>query len=419
MLLGNSINGISISIDAITTSLVEDKPEIELFLSFGATKYEAISRIFSFAVQKGAMPVLNMMRLVGIVSIPGMMTGQLLGGSSVMVAARYQMMILFLIAICTLSTILASSFMVIESSFCAHQLLKPDHFVKNHEMTLFGTIFWLGGGIVSGTSGEGSDGSYIMYKRLNEMENASSISSTGLNVFPLMEPKGDPGFSVLDVFGLGRSFSDGPESFGQRVLFQDVSFELNEGELFLVQGASGTGKSEFFRILAGLSPIGDGSIQLDGKDWKDEYTGNGAAEWRKQVLYVTQNKVQIPGTPIQFIRKINSFDSWKGDNELYETIQDMVRQTSTYLFKWGLNMDCLEKEWNALSGGEAQRVLLAIAMSSKPRVLLLDEVTSALDMNAKLSVEQSIREYMDEENGSVLWISHDDDLPRRMLQLHI
>jgi putative ABC transport system permease protein len=71
MLLGNSINGISISIDAITTSLVEDKPEIELFLSFGASKYEAISRILSFAVLKGAMPVLNMMRLVGIVSIPG------------------------------------------------------------------------------------------------------------------------------------------------------------------------------------------------------------------------------------------------------------------------------------------------------------------------------------------------------------
>ena len=71
MLMGNSINGISISIDAITTSLVEDKSEIELFLSFGASKYEAIGRLFSFAVQKGAMPVLNMMRLVGIVSIPG------------------------------------------------------------------------------------------------------------------------------------------------------------------------------------------------------------------------------------------------------------------------------------------------------------------------------------------------------------
>jgi ABC-type iron transport system FetAB ATPase subunit len=307
--------------------------------------------------------------------------------------------------------------MVVESSFCAHQLLKPDHFVKNHETTLFGTVFWLGGRIMPGTTGESSNESAIMFERLNEMENASPISSAGLNVFPLMEPKNDPGFPVLDVFGLRRSFSDGPESFGQRVLFQDVSFEMGEGELFLVKGASGTGKSEFCRILAGLSPIEDGSIQLDGKDWKDEYTGKGAAEWRKQVLYVTQHKVQIPGTPIQFIRKINSFDSWTGDNELYESIQDMVRQTSTYLIKWGLNMDCLEKEWNTLSGGEAQRALLAIALSSKPRVLLLDEVTSALDMNAKLSVEQSIQEYMDEEKGSVLWISHDDDLPRRMLQL--
>eukprot|EP00536_Pseudo-nitzschia_multiseries_P004554 jgi/Psemu1/188348/e_gw1.76.97.1 len=130
MLLGNSINGISIALDTITTSLVERQAEVDLYLSFGATQYEAVSSMVAHAIQKGATPSLNMMCVVGIVSIPGMMTGQILGGSSPMVAARYQAMILFLIALATLSTIFVGSSLTVLSAFCSHQILRPERIVK-------------------------------------------------------------------------------------------------------------------------------------------------------------------------------------------------------------------------------------------------------------------------------------------------
>jgi ABC-type iron transport system FetAB permease component len=78
MLLGNCINGVSLSLNFFLTSLVESSREVELFLSFGASSYEASARLTREAVRTGAMPQLNSMAVIGIISIPGMMTGELL-----------------------------------------------------------------------------------------------------------------------------------------------------------------------------------------------------------------------------------------------------------------------------------------------------------------------------------------------------
>lgn len=71
MLLGNCINGVSLSLNSILTSLVESTREVELLLSFGANNYEATSRLFRDAVRAGAMPQLNGMAIIGIINIPG------------------------------------------------------------------------------------------------------------------------------------------------------------------------------------------------------------------------------------------------------------------------------------------------------------------------------------------------------------
>lgn len=75
MLLGNCINAVALSMNAIITSLVEQSQEIELFLSFGASPEEASARQMREAVRVGAMPMLNSMAVIGLISIPGMMTG--------------------------------------------------------------------------------------------------------------------------------------------------------------------------------------------------------------------------------------------------------------------------------------------------------------------------------------------------------
>lgn len=98
MLLGNVLNGITIGLDATLKELDEGRARIEGRLALGATWWEASQPAAAEAVRMAMMPTLNMMTVVGIVSIPGMMTGQLLGGTSPEIAARYQILILFMIA---------------------------------------------------------------------------------------------------------------------------------------------------------------------------------------------------------------------------------------------------------------------------------------------------------------------------------
>ena len=71
MLLGNCINGVALAFNSILTSLMESSREIELMLSFGANKYESTERLFREALRSGAMPQLNGMAIIGLISIPG------------------------------------------------------------------------------------------------------------------------------------------------------------------------------------------------------------------------------------------------------------------------------------------------------------------------------------------------------------
>ena len=86
-----------------------------------------------------------------------------------------------------------------------------------------------------------------------------------------------------------------------------------------------------------------------------------------------------------------------------------------YLEAWGMSSETekLSQPWSKLSGGESQRVLLAIALAAMPTVLLADEVTSALDMKTKLAVEKSLKKACAEGTAIVL-VTHDEDQIERI-----
>jgi putative ABC transport system permease protein len=107
MILGNTLNGISIGMNSFLESLVKDRHHIETKLALGATRWEAARESVQNAVRTGMIPIINAMTIVGIVSLPGMMTGQLLSGTNPMEAVKYQIVIMFLIASATaLGTVL-------------------------------------------------------------------------------------------------------------------------------------------------------------------------------------------------------------------------------------------------------------------------------------------------------------------------
>ncbi len=98
ILLGNSVNGISMGIDHFTHGIREKREEVLEWLALGATKNEATLDIFRRSVRMALTPIMNSMITMGIVSIPGAMTGQILGGSTPMEAAITQMVIVLLIS---------------------------------------------------------------------------------------------------------------------------------------------------------------------------------------------------------------------------------------------------------------------------------------------------------------------------------
>ncbi len=101
MLLGNTLNGIALGVDRLTGLLAQGRQRVEGFLALGATAYEAAEESIREAVRTGMLPIINSMSVVGLVSLPGMMTGQLLAGVSPWNAVKYQIVIMFLIASAT------------------------------------------------------------------------------------------------------------------------------------------------------------------------------------------------------------------------------------------------------------------------------------------------------------------------------
>ena len=101
MMLGNTLNGISLGLDRFGSDLVGQRDQVEALLALGATRWEAAGPQVRQAVRTGMIPIVNAMMVVGLVSLPGMMTGQILAGIDPIEAVKYQIIILFMIASAT------------------------------------------------------------------------------------------------------------------------------------------------------------------------------------------------------------------------------------------------------------------------------------------------------------------------------
>jgi putative ABC transport system permease protein len=98
MLLGNTMNGIAIGLDRLTATAWDQRTVLEGRLILGADWSQAIDPIRRESIRSGLIPIINSMAAAGLVSLPGMMTGQILGGNPPMEAVKYQILIMFLIA---------------------------------------------------------------------------------------------------------------------------------------------------------------------------------------------------------------------------------------------------------------------------------------------------------------------------------
>ncbi|HRW67422.1 MAG TPA: iron export ABC transporter permease subunit FetB [Candidatus Competibacter sp.] len=131
MLLGNTMSGVAIALDQLTRQAWDARGCIEARLLLGATWEEAIADLRREALRSGLIPIVNAMAAAGLVSLPGMMTGQILAGSPPLEAAKYQLLILFLISAGTGLGAMAAVWIGSRRLFDDRQRLRLDRLTTN------------------------------------------------------------------------------------------------------------------------------------------------------------------------------------------------------------------------------------------------------------------------------------------------
>lgn len=197
----------------------------------------------------------------------------------------------------------------------------------------------------------------------------------------------------MDRVSLLLDVQDVAFSVGDRQLLKPVSLQLYQGDCVLLTGPSGSGKSTFLKILASLITPTSGQLFF-----RNSYITTLRAEaYRQQVSYCFQ-------TPQLFGQTVydNLALPWQIRRQKPQRDKLVAALESV-----NLSPDMLNKPVEQLSGGEKQRVGLLRNLQFMPEVLLLDEVTSALDEENRLSVLSLINRISAEEKVAVVRISHD------------
>lgn len=176
-------------------------------------------------------------------------------------------------------------------------------------------------------------------------------------------------------------------------LLAPVSLQLNQGEFVLLTGPSGSGKSTLLKIIASLLEPTTGDIQFKGRSINELKPES----YRQQVSYCFQTPALFGATVYDNLALPWQIRQKKVDHE----------KLKDWLKKVNLPVEMLTKKTEQLSGGEKQRVALLRNLQFLPDVLLLDEITSALDEENKQAINQLVAGLVKDSGVAVIWISHD------------
>lgn len=187
---------------------------------------------------------------------------------------------------------------------------------------------------------------------------------------------------------------------GGATVLHDVSLDVAEGELLVVIGPSGSGKSSLLRCVNRLNEIESGSIQLGGRSIYDMPV----TALRRQVGMMFQKTAAFEGTVAE---NITFGARLQGKALARRVILDLMAQVS-------LEAGLIDKPAAALSGGQEQRLAIARALALNPSLLLLDEPTSSLDPIATHHVEELLLGLREGTNLTMIWVSHAIEQARRV-----
>lgn len=176
---------------------------------------------------------------------------------------------------------------------------------------------------------------------------------------------------------------------------QDVSFAVNKKEVIGIIGQNGTGKSTILKMLNGLVPYDNGEILYKGKELKTMSELDLRA-MRKNIVYIFQNYNLLEGESVYYhLSLIYKLNKEKIDNK---KIDDILKFMNIEHLK---NVTCRN-----LSGGQQQKVAIAMALLQNPEVILCDEISSALDTNSEQEIFNLLIKLKESTDISIVLISH-------------
>ncbi|HGL8730108.1 TPA: glycine betaine/L-proline ABC transporter ATP-binding protein [Streptococcus agalactiae] len=203
----------------------------------------------------------------------------------------------------------------------------------------------------------------------------------------------------LEMVKQGKSKTEILEKTGATVGVYDASFEIKEGEIFVIMGLSGSGKSTLVRMLNRLIDPSSGNIYLDGKDIAKMNVEDLRNIRRHDINMVFQNFGLFPHRTIL------------ENTEFGLEMRGVSKEERTMLAEKALDNAGLlpfkDQYPSQLSGGMQQRVGLARALANSPKILLMDEAFSALDPLIRREMQDELLDLQDTNKQTIIFISHD------------
>lgn len=192
---------------------------------------------------------------------------------------------------------------------------------------------------------------------------------------------------------------------------KNVSFSINEGEVFGLVGESGSGKSSIARLIAGLYKASAGEVIFNGVNLTRLKDKSALNAFHRQIQMVFQDpysslnprmRIQdIVAEPIRFHKLTNS------EAQTRAIVADLLDYV-------GLGDQALKRFPHEFSGGQRQRICIARALATRPRFLICDEPTSALDVSIQAQILNLLKDLQEKLHLTILFISHDLPVIRQM-----
>ena len=185
------------------------------------------------------------------------------------------------------------------------------------------------------------------------------------------------------------------KSFGDKTVLDDINLYVKKGEFITFLGPSGCGKTTLLRIIAGFLGADSGTITMEGKDI------NGIPPYMRPLNTVFQRYALFP--------HLDVYDNIAFGLKLKKVPEEEIEQKVSKVLKLVSMTDYEDRDVNSLSGGQQQRIAIARAIVNQPKVLLLDEPLSALDLKMRKDMQIELKEMHRKLGITFIYVTHDQE----------